>query len=156
MPTRSGRARVWMPWSSGASVLSLAAGVTTRFLIPSIVEGATVLDRKVQAYTTVRTLLSFQGFTASANMVITLGIILAARDITATLLSPVGDPSAAWLWHEEFMCTPDKGVLVTRDVLGKRKSAGLGLQNELFAYIENRGSATLSFHYSGRTLVLLG
>ena len=148
---------MWLPWSSGAEVDTIAAGVVFRFLIPSIAEGATVLDRNIQEYTTLRTILNLQLSVGSGFNIVTCGIILASRDITATLLNPAGDPTAAWLWHEEFLVKgADNSDIIHRDVLGKRKSSAFGLQNEMYAYIENRSAAgTVSFHYSGRTLVLL-
>ena len=155
--TKGGRNRLWVPWSSGDEPLTVGPGAITRLVMTSILEGATILDRKVQIYTHLRSIISMSaGVAATGTVVLACAIGIIPRDLTVTTLDPVGDPTFDWLWHEEFMVsnvTQGLADNINRDIRGMRKAGDI--RNELHFYIENRDAAITAFwHASGRTLLL--
>ena len=156
MPTRN---RMWLPFSTGASIVTLAAASNSRLFVESIVEGTSVLDRKLSEFTVQRLLLSLSFNPATAaTLVLTLGLTFQHPDVTLGLITASGDPASAdWLWHEEFVSDNtgfDISNNITRDIRAVRKSKGLA--SELYILVENRhASVSVEYHLSGRALVLL-
>ena len=149
--------RMWVPWSTGAGVQTLAGASTLRLFLLSIVEGSTVLDRKVQRMTTQRTLMSMWFSSREDEFItVTVGMILLPRDLPLSNLTPADDSSADWQYHEEFAVENTLASLATnihRDVKTIRKTEGLA--TEFYMYVQNRsGASVLDMHLSGRTLVL--
>ena len=153
--TRSGRNRLWASWSSGSSATSLAAASEVRVYMLSLVEMQTVLDRKVQEYTVVRTIGQVSLRVASGETVVTVGIAILDRDVALGTITPGLDTHADWLYHRELITGStifERQNELDIDVRGQRKSRGS--RTELYMKLSNRGAVAVLWHTSGRVLLL--
>ena len=155
------RSKMWVPWSNGASVSTLAAASVVRVFLMSIVEAPNVLDRNVQQYTVLRHVFNVALRSVSANAVVTMGLIILNRDLLIGSITPALSPTADWLWLDEVPVGSSAGFLpdyiMRHDIRSMRKSQAKGIINELYLYIENRNVASaIDYHFFGRTLILNG
>jgi len=147
----SDRAARWVQWSDGAGLVTITAGTVSRLFIMSISEA--IIERKMESYTILRSLMRGYIKTATGASAVTVGMIALPQPVTLASLGPADDPQVDWLYHEEFMREGDPVNDIVRDLGGKRKVKGS--DSELYLYIRNRGPNTTVAHFSGRTLVLL-
>ena len=140
-----------MPISEGASSLSLTSGLNSRLLILSIREAET--GREYEGFTITRSILNINMRIASGNdVVVAFGIILQNEDIDVDDVEPIANPSADWLWHEEFVIpSAMESIQVHRDIGSMRKSRGG--ENSIFFYAHNRSATTVLLHRGGRMLI---
>ena len=148
------RAVLWFPFSEGATPTTLAASTLNRLFLPSIRE--TEVGREYEGYTVTRIILRLTIFSdGGTEQVITCGIIAQQEDVAIASVSPVGDPTADWMWHEEFVLKNSgdlESMLITRDLGSQRRLRGAG--TELYWYAENRDAAdAVKIHRSGRVLI---
>ncbi len=149
MPQR--RSTFWMPFSEGAAMFSLTSGLNSRLLIPSIRESE--VGREYEGFTITRTILNLRMTLASGtDIVVTAGIIMENEDIDVDDVEPVDNPSADWIWHEEFIVpSASESLEIHRDIGSMRKARG-GEQS-IFFYLHNRTATTVLVHRSGRMLI---
>jgi len=142
----------WMPLSDGATFTSIAPGNTSRLSIPSVREAE--VGREYEGYTVTRLLLNVTMRSASALLVLGVGVILLQEDVLLSTVNPSNDPSSDWLWFEEFLI-PDSGddpLIIHRDIRSQRKARGG--DSDMFIYATNRsGVSTAEIHRGGRALV---
>jgi len=149
------RSTLWMPFSEGASTTAIAAGAVSRLILPSIREAE--VGREYEGYTVTRILCTWSASIASGgNVVYTCGIIRQNEAVAVGQIDPVANPSADWMWHEEFNLISTGGFgqgpdNLTRDLGSQRKVQGG--ESEVFWYIVNRGGVTITVHRAGRMLV---
>ncbi len=147
------RSTFWMPFSEGNTQTIVGAGVVSRISIPSIRE--TEVGREYERYTVTRTLVSLSLRAMASTVVVAVGIISLQEGVQVLTVTPAGDPSADWLWLEEFQVTTDSAgpsAQILRDLRGQRKARGG--DSDLFFYVENRsGVNSLEVHRFGRCLV---
>ncbi len=151
MPNRRGV--LWLPFSEGAVVTTLAAGNTTRLDIGSIREAE--VGREYEGYTVTRSLLTIKvANTSGGTNVWAAGLIVLQENVALATVTPAATPSADWLWHEEFVAANlfnDATSLVHRDLASQRKARGG--DSILWLYITNRGASAVSIHRAGRVLI---
>ena len=155
MTTRNRMARMWVPFTTGDEVLTLAAGGSSRTLLPSLWEAK--VGRTLDEYTVTRVILSmYLHRTTTGESVATIGLIILNENLALANLNPADDPNADWFYHEETVftgATTNSQLDMKRDVSGQRRAKAQA--KEMYLYIEHRSAAgTLSFHVSGRALVL--
>ena len=140
-----------MSYSEGAAFTSLAPGQSSRLFLASVRE--TEVGREYEGYTVTRTLMNWSLHSASAPLVATCGMITEQEDIGLASVTPAGDPSADWMWFEEFLApdSTDPALILHRDIRSQRKARGGDAA--LFLYVDNRSSvSTLEVHRAGRVL----
>ena len=144
-----------MPFTSGIVSDTVNASTTARFSIPSILEAET--GREFEHFTVTRVLINWMGEMASdVSGIITFGIRFHNENEAATVVRPSENPSADWLYHEEFMVKAGAAPLFnfTRDLGANRRARGS--EQDLGIYVQNNHTTVaLLHHLSGRALVLL-
>ena len=152
MTTR--RRRVWLPFSAGADPVVLVASGVDRIFVASITEAE--VGRQYEHYTVERSIFNVSLFAPNTSIV-TMGILMVQEDVAIATITPVADPGAQWLWHEEFMshnAVDPSAYNMRREVKSRRIARGN--DSELYFIIENRAAGnTITYHVSGRILVLL-
>jgi len=147
------RGRFWLPFGTGATPDTIISGNVVRLFIPSVLESE--VGRELERYTIVRLILSIYLKSTSGNTVVTMGAIALQEDVLLTSIGPGNQPSADWLWHEEFLADAGNGgpyTLISRDIRSQRRQRGS--DTDFYIYTHNRGANSVINHTSGRALCL--
>ena len=148
------RRRLWLPFSAGADPVVLVASGVDRIFVASINE--IEAGRQFEHYTVERSIFNISMFAPNTSIV-TMGLVMMQEDVAISTITPVGDPGAQWLYHEEFMthnAVDPSNYNMARDVRARRMARGNDA--ELYFMIENRAAGnTITYHVSGRVLILL-
>ncbi len=144
----------WSPFSDGAAVIGLAAGATNALIIGSIIEAE--VGKEFEGYTVTRIIgtLFFNGG-VNSELLLTTAINVQQEDISVNAITPVNDPSADWLYHQDHvaMARTDSTHTdrVNIDLRGQRKARGM--DSEIRWFVENRSGQVINIHRTGRVLI---
>jgi len=149
------RRRVWLPFTSNTDTYdTLATGSSVLLAINSIVN--VELGMELSQMTTRRLIFTATLGINAVDAVISIGVSFRPEVLTAAQGNqPGSNPAATWQFWEQMLIDADATVptRIHRDVAISRRA--LGSESELEIQLQNQSAGTISWHLTGRVLVLL-